>query len=176
MPVDSLWGNIFKNESSNEESIFSMLSRVPIFAELKQRELKEIERIAHRRRFKADEIIFWEGEPGVGMYIIQKGSVLIFKDKKDGGREKLALLKSGEFFGELALLDESPRSATAIAQEETEIIGIFRPDLFGLLQRKPRLGVKLALKLASMIGERLRKTNEDLRNLKNQLEKTEMVS
>jgi len=71
---------------------------------------------------------FWEGEPGVGMYIIKKGVLKIYKMSTDGKNEDLALLKDGDFFGELALLDDSPRSASAVAIEACHILGFFRPD------------------------------------------------
>jgi len=171
MEIDSLWGNIFKRRVSNdEEDIITILRKVPVFEELGKKDLEEFAKIVHRRLFKANEVIFWEGEPGVGMYIIQNGAVEISKMRENGQKEVLAVLKDGDFFGELALLDESPRSATALALEESHIIGLFRPDLFDLLYRKPQLGVKVALKLAQMIGERLRQTNESLQLLRSKLE------
>lgn len=173
--VDSFWGNVFKRSKEDEENVLTMLKGVPIFDGLSNGELKEFERIIHRRQFKANENIFWEGEPGVGMYIIQKGMVKIYKTSPEGKNEELATLKSGDFFGELALLDESPRSASAVAMEECHILGLFRPDLFDILERKPRLGVKVMMKLAQMIGERLRITNTELQNLRAKLQTSEIV-
>lgn len=172
---DSLWGNIFKIKASDEEDILATLRQVPLFANMSDGELREFEKLIHRRHFHADETIFWEGEPGVGMYIIQHGAVAICKNAPGEAREELAVLRDGEFFGELALLDESPRSATAVAKEESHILGLFRPDLFGLLDRKPRLGNKFLFQLAMIIGERLKNSNTDLQSLRARLEKSAMI-
>jgi len=173
--VDSFWGNIFKKAENGREPISGILRKIPVFADLRPRELREFERVLHRREFKKDEVVFREGEPGVGMYIIYQGSVGIFKNKPDGGEELLAELKEGEFFGEMALLDESPRSATARALEPSIILGLFQPDLFDLIERKPKLGNKILLNLAHIIGERLRRTNEELQALRQKLAESHIV-
>lgn len=170
-----LWGNIFKKKNGDDESIIKTLRLVPLFADMSDGELREFEKLIHRRTFKANETIFWEGEPGVGMYVIQRGVVAIFKHAPGEGREELASLRNGEFFGELALLDETPRSATAVAKEPADIIGLFRPDLFELLERKPRLGNKFLFQLASIIGERLKNTNSEMQALRAQLDKSGII-
>jgi CRP-like cAMP-binding protein len=171
----SLWGNVFKKKNGDDEGILKTLRLVPLFADMSDGELREFEKLIHRRTFKANETIFWEGEPGVGMYVIQRGVVAIFKHAPGEGREELAMLRNGEFFGELALLDETPRSATAVAKESSDIIGLFRPDLFELLERKPRLGNKFLFQLASIIGERLKNTNAEMQALRTQLDKSEII-
>ena len=173
--MDSFWGNIFTRKTEDHEAISTILRRIPIFADLKHRELKEFERVLHRREFKKDELVFQEGEPGVGMYIIYTGSVGIFKNSPNGKEELLAELKPGEFFGEMALLDEAPRSATARALEDSVILGLFQPDLFDLIERKPKLGNKILLNLAHIIGERLRHTNQELQELRQKLTESNIV-
>jgi len=105
----------------------------------------------------------------MGMYIIKSGAVKIITQVNDT-EEELAQLGVGDLFGELALLDESPRSATAVAIEKTELIAIFRPDFFDLMTRDTQLGLKIALKLAQMIGTRLRMANERLKIIDTQKE------
>src|SRR5574337_97170 len=159
--VDGFWENIFRKVKDNGNNVLDLLKGVPILDDLSKEELKEFERIAHYRHLKANEHIFWEGEPGVAMYIIKKGVVKIYKTSADGKNEDLAMLKEGDFFGELALLDESPRSASAIAMEACHILGFFRPEFFRVLERKPRLGLKVTMKLAMIIGMRLRATSTE---------------
>ena len=93
------------------------------------------------------------------MYVILDGSVEI-KDPDSG--TIFASLNEGDFFGELALLDEEPRSASAHATQPARLIGFFRTDLLTLIQRSPELGNKILLNLSRVLGERLRKTNEEL--------------
>ncbi len=174
--VDGFWGNIFRKTKKDEDNVLSMLKAVPILDGLSKDELKEFERIVHRRHYEPNENIFWEGEPGVGMYIVQEGTVKIYKTLPDGNDKELAILKNGDFFGELALLDESPRSASAIALEKCHILGLFRPELFDILDRKPRLGLKVTTKLAQMIGNRLRITNTELQSLCAKFHKPEKLS
>ncbi|MEJ2053234.1 MAG: hypothetical protein P8X42_04875, partial [Calditrichaceae bacterium] len=66
MEEDTYWSNIFKKEEKVEKSIYAVLSKTPVFRELTHRELRAIERILHRRSYKAGEAIFYEEEPGVG--------------------------------------------------------------------------------------------------------------
>lgn len=173
--INSLWGNIFQATNETVGDVLSTLKGVPIFCELKSSEIKEFERIIHHRYFKSNEIIFWEGEPGVGMYIIQHGEIGIYRGKDTDAQEELARLSDGDFFGDMALLNEAPRSATAISLTNSHILGLFRPDLFGLFERKPRLGIKVLIKLADMIAMRLRKTNEELQGLKLKMNKKEFL-
>lgn len=173
---DALWGNIFNKNVNQQESIISILKRVPLFQGMNKSDLHEFEKLIHRRHFKAKETIFWEGEPGVGMYIVQDGLVAICKNFSGDEQEELTRLSRGEFFGELALLDESPRSATAIALEDSKILGLFRPDLMGLIERKPRLGNHFLLQLALLIGERLKHTNEELQTLWKKIDESKVIT
>lgn len=105
------------------------------------------------------------------MYVIEEGEVKIVFRNGVGGKKELALLGKGDFFGDLSLLDESPRSATAISSIGSKIIGFFRPDLVSLLSRSPKLGTKILFKLGEVIGTRLRVSNEQLAKLNSEMEK-----
>ncbi len=151
-----------RNHSGDDEAedrLADMLRRIPIFADCTRRELAAVERILHRRDYLRDEVIFHQDDPGLGMYIIESGKVAIIAEPS---RHVLSELGDGEFFGELALLTESPRSATAVAVLPCKVLGFFQPDLFGLIERNPRLGVKIVLRLAAVIGDRLRKANDKI--------------
>ena len=162
----SYWNNIFEKNGKHQINLDYVLKRVPFFSQLKKSELLEFKRIFHHRYFKKGEIIFFEGEPGAGMYVIENGKIGIYKNFDDNSKEELAVLQSGEFFGEMALLDESARSATAVALDNTSVLGLFRHDLFNLINRKPKLGNKILLKLAQMLAERLRLSNDELQEVK----------
>lgn len=145
-----IWSNLFKKSVRTE--ILDILKGVPIFEELSRADLKAIERILHHRSYRAGEYIFYAGDLGVGMYIIEQGEVSIRADKTN---REINRLKDGEFFGEMALLQEEFRSAHGVAEVDTSAFGFFQPDLFGLLERKPRLGVSVVMKLSKVIAIRL---------------------
>jgi CRP/FNR family cyclic AMP-dependent transcriptional regulator len=163
--IDLIWGNIFKNKGNQDQNIRHFLKIIPLFAQLRKRELKDIEHLIHRRQYKSAEVVFWQNEPGVGMYIIQSGEVGIFQNYDTPEQKQLAILSQGDFFGEMALLEDDNRSATAVALSECQLIGIFHPDLFDLFERKPELGIKVLSTLANMLAQRLRKTNLELQLL-----------
>ncbi|HNE25398.1 MAG TPA: cyclic nucleotide-binding domain-containing protein, partial [Leptospiraceae bacterium] len=109
---------------SAEDAVEVRLKSAPMFRDISDRGLKEIRSLCHLRDYAAGEHIFREGEPGVGMYVILDGFIDIYH--RDGKREKhLATLESGDFFGELALLEELPRTASAAAKNHARIIGFF---------------------------------------------------
>ena len=113
-----------------------------------------------------DEVIIEENKPGVGMYIIESGKVNITLGKEN---KLLVLLSNGDFFGEMALILEGQRTASAIATEPTKLLGFFQPDLFNLLETSPKTGNKILYRLAQMIAERLRLGTIENRQLKTKL-------
>jgi CRP/FNR family cyclic AMP-dependent transcriptional regulator len=168
---NAIWKNIFSQGTVREGSLEQILSKVPAFGGLSPRELKEVAAIVHKREYRTGEPVFSQGDPGLGMYIIQAGEVSIGLTGKDGDERELAVLSEGDFFGELALLDESPRSANARCKTDCTLIGFFRPDLFELIEKKQQLGVKVIFKLAEIVAQRLRNTDKELSKLKSQLER-----
>ncbi len=165
---DPIWNAINLKKKDDDQNIVNILSQVPIFSELSDKQLKEVAKIVYRREYQQGEPIFRMGDPGLGMYIIITGKVEIVDDSDEQPR-RLAVLGKGAFFGDLALLDESPRSASALASEACDIIGFFRPDLLDMLQRKPKPGIKILFNLAKVVGERLRQTNAQLTEVQEKL-------
>lgn len=161
--MTSLWANIFKTRQDSQDSVTSVLKRIPVFDGLDARDLLQIEKILHEREYRPQERIFLQGDPGHGMYIIVEGDVEIVSEP---GHHLLTVLHESEFFGELALLDESPRTATAVAQSPCRLLCLVQSDLYDLMDRNPKLGVKILVQLARTIGERLKKTNEYVYELK----------
>lgn len=160
--MNKLWENIFKSPQKKKDEIDDILMKIPVFQDLKPRALKKIKCILHHREYKTNEIIFNQGDVGLGMYIIETGSVEIVCDPE---RHILAELQEGDFFGELALLDESPRSASAITKTPCRMLCFFKPELLDLLDRDPKLGSRILFKLAWTIGERLKITNQQVKTL-----------
>lgn len=165
------WARAFGYRTQKDRSgdeISALLAKIPIFEDLNKRDLAAVERILHRRDYDAGEPIFRQDDPALGMYIIQSGEVTILLEPSG---IVVSELHNGDFFGEVGLLDESPRSATARAKTHCSVFGFFQPDLFGLIERDPRLGVKIVLRVARIIGARLRKTNEQAMALAEEVQK-----
>lgn len=167
--MSKLWENIFRKKRHSDK-IEEILAGIPFFQDLNSRELKTIKDILYQREYKPNEFIFKEGDAGLGMYIIVNGKVTI---TCGADKQVLAELEEGDFFGELSLLDDSPRSATAVSKTPCILLCFFKPELIDIIERNPKLGSKILLKLAWTIGERLKSTNEQLKALNCKLEKNE---
>jgi CRP/FNR family cyclic AMP-dependent transcriptional regulator len=156
--MSSLWKNIFKGKKKNSDDPRQILQDIPIFKDLSGGGIREIERIVHVRKYETGEFVFQQGDVGAGLFVIAKGSVNILLDDTSE-TAPLATLEKSDFFGELSLLDNERRSASARAAEPSVLIGFFRPDLLDLVERNPVLGSKVLLNIAKVIGERLRSAN-----------------
>lgn len=131
------------------------LAGVFLFGGLSRRELGIVEGFLHDRRYLAGEVIFDEGEEGQAIYIVLSGKVAICHPGE--AARPIAELETGEFFGELALLDDSPRSAQARAATDADIAVFFRGDFEQLMQSHAHVASQIALQLARYLGQRLRR-------------------
>jgi CRP-like cAMP-binding protein len=169
---DSLWKNIFAGRIVRRGSAEDILRSVHAFTELSVRELKEVAEICHHREYRSGETVFAQGDPGLGMYIVQQGKIAILMNESDDRTRELAVLSVGDFFGEIGLIDESPRSASAVCRTDCRLIGFFRPDLFELIEKDSRLGIKIVLKLAEILSERLRNAHRASEDFTDQLRRS----
>ena len=144
---------LFRNKKDTPR--MERLRALSLFVNLTLGELKIVDDLLHERQFLKDEVIFDQGEEGQAIYIIIDGSVLICPQGKpvDG---QIIELGPGTFFGDLALLDNSVRSAQARAAMNTTLVVFFRADFMGLLETHGSIASKISLQLARHIGKRLR--------------------
>lgn len=133
------------------EKAAQALQTVPYFAELPQEEVAELADLLILRRFGHGQVIFHHGDPGGLLYIICYGKVKISYSTHDGQEALLAILGAGDFFGELALLDDSPRSATAEALESTESLTLHRDDFRNYLSSNPDFAIYVLQTMAKAI-------------------------
>ena len=155
-----LWETLGRwKRSSPELDRIQFLKTVPFFDQLSNRQLKTVSDIIFKRTYEIDESIFEEGQPGAALFLILDGKVAI-EIRRESSTTRLAVLERGAFFGEMALLDDSPRSANARALERTRTLALYRNDLNGLMHRHARTACQIYRSLAAMIGDRLRSTNE----------------
>ncbi len=170
--ISTLWGNVFKQETS-KRTLLATLSRIPVFLGMSKTELRLIEKIVYLRNYHEGEVIFVEGEPGAGMYIIESGKVRICLGPHTDEEHEIALLEQGDFFGELALIDDHPRSATAVALMPTRLVGFFRSDLMSIINRSPRMGVRIQQNMLQILVRRLRVTDQKLTEAYDALQRLE---
>ncbi len=142
-------------------SMNDMLRRVPLFAELDEDELQAVAALANRIDTPRKNIVVHGDEQGESMYIILNGEVKVSSYTMDGREIVLALLGKGSFFGEMSLLDKSPRSATVTTMQDSRFAHIRRRDLVPLLLEKPAITVKLLAEVAA----RLRRTSRVLERI-----------
>jgi len=155
-----LWETLGRwKRSSPELDRIQFLKTVPFFDRLSNRQLKTVSDIMFERRYDSDESIFEEGQPGAALFLILNGKIAI-EICRETSTTRLAVLESGAFFGEMALLDDTPRSANARALEPTRTLALYRNDLNDLVHRDAKAACQIYRSLAGTIGDRLRLTNE----------------
>jgi CRP/FNR family transcriptional regulator, cyclic AMP receptor protein len=132
------------------------LSRVPLFAGLPEDKVATLETLTQRRSFRRGEVVFHKGDPGDTLYVIAQGQVKIVLPSDSGEEALLGVLDEGEFFGELSLIDEQPRSATIVATEQTETLVLRRDDFLKFVVSSP----ELAIDMLRVLSRRLRETDE----------------
>ncbi|HEX5749324.1 MAG TPA: Crp/Fnr family transcriptional regulator [Archangium sp.] len=132
-------------------SYSELLSQVPLFSSLGSDDLERLSASLQPRRYERGEIIFHQGDVGTDLYIIRKGEVTIRLSSADGREVALALLRRGDAFGELALLDEAPRSTDAVAREETALLALNRKDFQKFLEERPQVVPTLLAELSRLV-------------------------
>ena len=129
----------------------AFLARVPIFGNCTADEIQAVAAVAQESFFQPGQIIVTQGTPGQAFYLILAGRVEILRDDKS-----LGAFGPGDFFGEMSLLDQAPRSATIKALEQTQCLMLSSWDFKALLERHP----SIAIKLLEVLSRRLRVADE----------------
>jgi CRP/FNR family cyclic AMP-dependent transcriptional regulator len=136
------------------DTIF-LLRSIPMFDGLSDEDLAALAGKLERRGFPAGSMVFAMGDTGTAMYLVESGDVNIHLPGDGSRRVSLKDLASGEYFGELALFDHMPRSASALATTDTVLLELSRATLEDYLERRPRA----AMAILRTMGQRLRETN-----------------
>ncbi|MCR9144353.1 MAG: cyclic nucleotide-binding domain-containing protein [bacterium] len=169
MSRTTLWESLRIFRKEPEEEVMELLRTCPVFAGIPDRGLRQIREMCHLRYYKDNEHIFRYGEPGVGLYIVLEGQVEIYRLEAGDYHRQFTVLGPGDFLGELALLEDLPRTASAASRGYSRVMGFFRPDLLSLLQRNPRLGSLIILNMARLTARRLINTNDELEKLQQEV-------
>jgi CRP/FNR family transcriptional regulator/CRP/FNR family cyclic AMP-dependent transcriptional regulator len=137
-----------------------LLRTVPIFSELGDGDIASLGRLSSRRHYPKDGVVFFENEPGDSLFMILEGRVKVTILGDDGREIILSILGPGDFFGEMSLLDDEPRSATAIAAEESELLLLARDFQSFVSENRTIMGA-----LIRVLASRLRHANQQISTL-----------
>jgi len=146
------------NPRNTEVSLkLDVLKGMQMFRFLSYKELVQVAAISQVIEVAKDQVIFAAGQPGDAMYVVTSGVVKLVKDDKI-----VAELSRGSHFGEMALVERSTRSLTAVAAETARLVVLQRKDFIELIKREPAGAVKMLWAFVQVLGQRLRKTTDDL--------------
>ena len=169
--IDFQWENLF-DKTKREKTLIQKLRENVLFQDLSKSELKLVQNIVNLRSYRPGETIFRQGEVGVGMYIISSGVVNIYVEEIDPDNSEMKTnlvtqLKEGSFLGDMALVEpDSRRTATAVAQEDCVLIGVYKPDLIEIGDRNPSAGIKILWRLGEVLATRLKETTHRISEMK----------
>jgi CRP/FNR family cyclic AMP-dependent transcriptional regulator len=136
-----------------------MIAEVPLFETMDEQERRALCQLLEVRRVDKGETVFHAGDVGDSFYIVRNGAVQVYIENYEGAKIVLRENNPGDVFGDVSMFDGGPRTATAVATEESELLFLDKEGLLELVKRQPHA----ALDLLAVMGKRLRTTNELLR-------------
>lgn len=152
---------------NQNEFILEILKDLDLFSELESQILRNLSYLFEEKIYNQGETIFDEGSVENSMMVITSGEVRVTQRADSNTEEALVILKKGDFFGEMALLEDLPRSATAIAHANVILFEISRNNFLDFIERNPKSGIKILLKLSKILCSRLRETDTKLKTFLN---------
>ena len=155
---------VFNPTSSEQFELLKALnaiSRISIFSKVSQADIEELTKIVTAKKYELDAAVFFQGDPSDSLYILLKGSVKVTQASEDGREKILDILGPGEIFGEFAMLDGHPRSATVTTCEPTELASISHKDFRQFVASRP----EILWKVLEALCERIRKTSTGMLEL-----------
>jgi CRP-like cAMP-binding protein len=138
-----------------------ILRRVPLFRSVPAGDLVRLAQATRERHYPKGSVILFENDPGDALYVVARGRVKVVLIGEDGREVILSVLDDGAFFGEMALIDDAPRSAHVIAMEDADLLVLRREDFHAILNVTPMIALGLLRELCS----RLRRADEKIGNL-----------
>jgi CRP-like cAMP-binding protein len=141
------------------------IKNLSLFQDLSTPELENLSLLVFEKNYSKGSTLFVEGMTGEVLYLVKSGSVQILK-KFDNHQEKvLATLKAGEFLGEMSLIDNRPRTATARVAEESVLLVMTKKAFNAMMEKHPTVALKVLLVFLKVANERVRKANESVKQI-----------
>jgi|SoiMetStandDraft_2_1073263.scaffolds.fasta_scaffold368600_2 CRP-like cAMP-binding protein len=141
--VNSLAGRDWNRPSAKDWA--TVLAALPLFAQISKRQLRKIAELARVTDYDTNAVVMHEGDPGDSLHVVLSGRARVL------GRPRARILKTGDYFGEMALIDGAPRSATIAAEGELQTMRISRKQFMRLVEREPSIGVAMLEELAGRV-------------------------
>ena len=165
-PPNPFWKYLRMERPEDDPITEQLLAQIELFADFSRRELRRVRPLLGYRSYQSGERVFSQGEMGSAMFIIKRGHIDIKQEGEEGEPPQLIQrLGEREFVGELALLSDFPRAASAVAYGRTELLVLLQADLYDLIEQQPELGGRLIRSLSRILSERLIHTNRSLAEL-----------
>jgi len=149
-----LYQRMFRRQASERiRDVITTLAQVPAFATCTKSTLRAVAESMHRRTYRRDEYLYYEGDPGLGLYVIRQGRVRLLAERADDGRAEIGQLGPHGLFGTLSIFGDFRRLETVQAMTEASVVGFFQPDLKNLTKRNPKAGAEITMLLARHLAE-----------------------
>ena len=146
---------------ADSTSAAQRLRTIPLFTQLSDEEVTRVTQAARERTYPKNSVILFEDDPGDALYVVLTGEVKVVLIGEDGREVILSILRSGDFFGEMSLIDNQPRSAHVIATEASNLMVLRRDEFRDCLEQAPRI----ALGLLQALSRRLRRADDKIGGL-----------
>lgn len=130
------------------EDIAEFLMKVPLFQVLNPEQIQKLAKNFRERDYEADEVIIEQGKVGVGLFILVRGEAKVMRHQADGDEFELDRLHRFDFFGEMSLLDDAPRSATVITTQVTKCLALNKLDFVDTLHQDAEMAVAMLKAMA----------------------------
>jgi CRP-like cAMP-binding protein len=130
------------------QDVIAFLSKVPLFQSLKQGQLERLAKVAAVREYERDQDIVTQGKGGAGLFIIMSGKAEAIRVRSDGSRAVVNIFVRTDFFGELALLHDGPRTASVVATEPTQCLALTRWDFLSVLREDAEMAILILEEIA----------------------------
>lgn len=150
-----LYQRMFQRQASARiREVMTTLEHVPAFGTCSRSTLQAVAEAMHRRTYRRDEHIYYEDDPGLGLYVIQQGRVRLLAHAQHDTTVELSQLGPHGMFGALSIFGDFRRLETVQAMTETSVVGFFQPDLKNLTKRNPKAGAEITRLLAQSLAAR----------------------
>lgn len=151
--VARVYRRVFRQRlDARTQEVVDLLSEVPALEHLSSSALFAMAEAVHRRRYRRGESLYYEGDPGLGLYIIERGRVRLVTEPEPGRTRELRQLGRHDLFGVLSALGDFRRLETAETATEVRVLGFFRPDLKNVVKRHPKAGAEITMALARAVA------------------------